>query len=166
MEALFSVPIQGPETDERFTPAWLLAALGETYDTDPASPVGLDTFVPATTRYTREDDGLLQPWHGFVWCNPPFSNATPWAERFIAHGNGIWLGPVANSRWFLSMLRTADAIWHMKDFAFVHPSHAGKRASMPLCIFGYGDRATAAVTRASQALPDAGVLLTRLGGTA
>ena len=23
--------------------------------------------------YTEEDDGLAQPWHGKVWCNPPFS---------------------------------------------------------------------------------------------
>lgn len=23
--------------------------------------------------YTRADDGLNQPWHGNVWCNPPYS---------------------------------------------------------------------------------------------
>lgn len=22
--------------------------------------------------YTIKDDGLLQPWHGVVWCNPPY----------------------------------------------------------------------------------------------
>lgn len=159
---LFAVPVQERETDERFTPRWVFDALGESFDTDPASPVGLETFVPASTRYTREDDGLAQAWSGFVWCNPPFSNATPWAERFIDHGHGLWLGPVANSAWFSRMLRTADLVWMMRDFAFVHPTHAGKRSSMPLAMFAYGDRAVDAILRASKTLPDAGVPMVRV----
>ena len=85
-DVLFTIPVQGPDSDERFTPRWVFDALGEIFDLDPASPVGLDTFVPAKRRYTAEDDGLSQPWEGFVWCNPPFSNATPWADRFLASG--------------------------------------------------------------------------------
>lgn len=160
-QALFSVPIQGTETDERFTPRWIFEALGETFDLDPASPVDLDTFVPATKRYTREDDGLSQPWEGFVWCNPPFSNATPWADKFIENASGLWLGPVANSAWFVRMLRTADVVWMMRDFAFVHPTHSGKRSSMPLAMFGYGSRAEAALVRGGGRQPDAGVLMRR-----
>jgi len=160
-ETLFHVPVQGVETDERFTPKWIFDALGETFDLDPASPVGIDTFVPAAVRYTREDDGLSQPWFGFVWCNPPFSNATPWAEKFISNGSGIWLGPAANSLWFNRMLNTADVVWMMRDFAFVHPTHPGKRSSMPLAMFGYTARAVSAIDRASTALPEAGVVLIR-----
>lgn len=26
-------------------------------------------------------DGLVCPWFGHVWCNPPFSNLDPWLER-------------------------------------------------------------------------------------
>lgn len=158
---MFSVPIDRTDSDERFTPRWIFDALGERFDLDPASPEDATTHVPADLVYTRRQDGLAQEWHGFVWLNPPFSNGTPWAERFIAHGNGIWLGPVANSRWFQRMLRTADGIWLMRDFAFEHPTHAGKRSSMPLCMFGYGVRARRALERAAALLPDAGVLVDR-----
>ena len=164
-DQLFNMPVQGLDSDERFTPRWLFDALGETFDLDPASPIGLDTFVPAIARFTREDDGLAQDWNGFVWLNPPFSNSTVWADKFIAHGCGIFLGPIANGGWWQRLARSADILWLMRDFPFVHPTHAGKRSSMPLAIAGYGDRAVAAVRRASVAQPDAGVVVVRDGGS-
>lgn len=161
-DVLFSLPVQETETDERFTPRWVFEALNERFDLDPASPVGIDTFVPAARYLTREDDGLSADWGGsFVWLNPPFSNSTPWARRFIANRNGVWLGPVANAAWFDAMLRSADVVWMMRDFAFVHPSHAGKRSSMPLAMCGMGARAVAAIRRAALGRPEAGVLVVR-----
>jgi hypothetical protein len=59
------------------------------------------------------------------------------------------------------MLRESDAIWLMKDFPFDHPTHAGKRSSMPLAMFGLGGRARAAMHRAARVMPDAGVLVER-----
>ena len=159
---LFGVPIDRTDSDERFTPRWIFDALGETFDLDPASPVAATTNVPAAQVFTRDDDGLAQPWHGLVWVNPPFSNSTPWAERFLEHANGLWLGPFANAKWLHRMLREADGIWLMRDFAFEHPAHAGKRSSMPLAMFALGDRAVAALGRAASAMPDAGVLVQRV----
>lgn len=31
--------------------------------------------------YTREDDGLTQPWRGLVWCNPPYSDCGAWVRK-------------------------------------------------------------------------------------
>lgn len=31
--------------------------------------------------YSREDDGLTQPWHGRVWCNPPYSDVGAWVRK-------------------------------------------------------------------------------------
>ena len=159
---LFGVPVDRTDSDERFTPRWIFDALGEQFDLDPASPVDAETNVPAESVYTRDDDGLAQAWHGFVWVNPPFSNSTPWAERFLAHGNGLWLGPFANAKWLHRMLREADGIWLLRDFAFEHPTHAGKRSSMPLAMFGLGARAVSALERAASLMPEAGVLVQRV----
>lgn len=49
---LFYVPVQGRETDERYTPQWVFDGLGLTFDLDPASPVGGGDCVPADTRFT------------------------------------------------------------------------------------------------------------------
>lgn len=160
-DLLFSAPIQSRETDERYTPGWVFAALGETFDLDPASPPMGVSRVPTAAVWTKDEDGLTQPWHGFVWCNPPFSLATPWADRFMSHASGIWLGPVANSDWHVRMARTSDAMILLRDFAFIGLNHAQKRSSMPLSMHGYGSRAVAALTRFACLQPDAGVHLMR-----
>ena len=157
--ALFSVPVQGRETDERYTPRWVFDDLGLTFDLDPASPVGGGDFVPARRKLTRLDDGLAHDWHGLVWLNPPFSAATPWADKFRAHGEGVFLGPIANSRWWTDLARDARCLWLCRDFAFVHPEHAGRRSSMPLAFVAYGHEAAEGVTRLASSGRHDGVLV-------
>lgn len=158
---LFDAPIQSRDTDERYTPQWVFDALGETFDLDPASPPLGVSRVPTAAVWTKNDDGLTKPWHGFVWLNPPFSHSTPWADRFMAHRNGLWLGPIANAAWHDAMTRTSDAVVLLRDFAFIAPDHAGKRSSMPLSMHAYGARAVAALRRFATNTPDAGVLVVR-----
>jgi hypothetical protein len=130
---LLSVPTQGVDSDERYTPQWVFDGLGLEFNMDPASPGhGGGDCVPALLKVTREMDGLTYPWLGRVWLNPPFSNAKPWADKFIEHGQGVFLGPVSNAVWCTRLMRAADLVWFMRDFAFTHPTHAGKRSSMPL----------------------------------
>lgn len=68
----------GEETsDEYATPAsiWrpLARALGG-FDLDPAS--GAESTPIASTRFTKEDDGLSRAWFGSVWLNPPFGDSS------------------------------------------------------------------------------------------
>jgi hypothetical protein len=158
---LFGAGVDRTDSDERVTPRWIFEALGETFDLDPASPVDGGDVVPAATKYTRRDDGLVLPWSGFVWCNPPFSRATAFADRFRENGSGLWLGPIANAAWFYRLAAVADRIWLMRDFAFTHPTHAGRRSSMPLAMLGLTPRAADAIDRAAAAQPAAGVVVVR-----
>jgi hypothetical protein len=61
---------------EWYTPAWIFEALEMKFDLDPASPHDMDSFVPATLKYTVFDDGLKKPWSGRVWLNPPYGPMT------------------------------------------------------------------------------------------
>lgn len=77
-------------SDEWYTPREIVKALGE-FDLDPCAPSR--HFYTAKKCYTKEDDGLVQPWNGRVWCNPPYSRRliTPFIRRMAEHGNGIAL---------------------------------------------------------------------------
>ena len=146
-DALFAYPAQSLESDERYTPRWVFDGLNLTFDLDPCSPADGGDCVPALRKLTKHDDGLAHHWTGMVWVNPPFSRATEFADRFIAHGNGVFLGPVANARWTQDMLDAADIVWLCRDFPFTHPTHAGKRSSMPLMFCAIGPRPMHALER-------------------
>src|SRR5690606_27372557 len=121
--------------DDYYTPAWLFDALGLTFDLDVASPPGGVEWVPAARFYTVEDDGLSQPWTGRVWMNPPYSRATPWVDRFIAHGHGVALLPFAKSAWFERIWACAEGIVApgVKASKFV-----GGPISLPVFLAAYG----------------------------
>lgn len=55
-------------------------------DLDPAScEYANDNGVHAVAIWTQADDGLTQPWHGNVWCNPPYGKQVPaWVDRIIS----------------------------------------------------------------------------------
>lgn len=146
-DQLIAVPVQGVDTDERYTPAWVFEGLQLVFDLDPASPVDGGDCVPAHRKLTRIDDGLANTWDGLVWLNVPFSGATRWADRFREHANGVFLGPVANARWWTDLARASTLMWLCRDFAFTHPTHAGKRSSMPLAFVAYGDPAADGLRR-------------------
>jgi hypothetical protein len=156
---LFTAPVQSRDSDERYTPSWVFHHLGITFDLDPCSPVEGGDAVPAHHKLTRLDDGLAHDWHGIVWVNPPFSNATAFADKFIAHGVGLFLGPVANARWAQDMLAEADLVWLCADFPFTHPTHSGKRSSMPLMFCAIGATCTAALKRLASSGVHRGALL-------
>ncbi len=50
-------------------------------DIDPASSERAQEWIQATTYYTQRENGLLRPWHGRLWLNPPYSQMRLWTEK-------------------------------------------------------------------------------------
>lgn len=83
------------KTAEWFTPPDIVElarrVLGG-FDLDPASCAKANEVVRATRYYTKEDDGLEQPWEGRVFLNPPGDLSGNLVKRFWAKAVGHWEG--------------------------------------------------------------------------
>ena len=81
-------------SDVWLTPRFVIDALGgsDSFDLDPATPP-VQPWPTARTRYTEADDGLLQPWYGRVWLNPPYSRPlySRFMQRMAEHDEGVAL---------------------------------------------------------------------------
>ena len=109
--ALFGVEQTQITKDDHYTPKWVFDGLGLEFDIDVASPPGGIPWIPKKRYFTQADDGLVQPWAGRIWCNPPFSRPGPWADRMIEHGNGILLCCVSKSAWMERVWNSEAKIW-------------------------------------------------------
>jgi ParB family chromosome partitioning protein len=53
-------------------------------DLDPATSVVANETVQAASFYTQADNGLVKPWKGRVWLNPPYGgDARLFVDRLI-----------------------------------------------------------------------------------
>lgn len=100
-------------SDDWYTPPAIFDALGLIFDLDPCSP-GPSHWVPARKVYTKDEDGLSQPWDGLVFMNPPFGGRfghVPWLERFFDHSCGIAIvRSYTSSSWWHDLMPRAHAI--------------------------------------------------------
>jgi hypothetical protein len=129
---LFTLPADAVATtsDDCYTPRWVFDAMGLRFDLDVAAPVGGPLHVPADRYFTAADDGLAQPWQGIVWCNPPYSNFGPWADRFALHDQGALMGIMAPRVDRLSIaFACAEAV------AFVNPKFTRPGRDKPLDLW-------------------------------
>ncbi len=136
--------IDNGTTDDHYTPPFIFEALGVEFDMDVCAPAGGVPWIPAKQSLSVIEDGLITPWNGLVWCNPPYSKITPWAHKLLAYGNGIALLPVGKSLWF-------DMLWNKADGIITLPSSlrfmrsqgrppAGIMTSTMLFAFGSSNR--------------------------
>lgn len=127
------------ETNDWWTPPELVEACG-TFDLDPCAGVGQRPL--AKKIYALPQDGLLLPWHGRVWCNPPYGpHVGKWAEKMSEHHNGILLifARVETRAWRI-IWTTADAIlFPFRRITFQKPDgSAAKSGTAPSAFCAYG----------------------------
>lgn len=135
--------------DEWLTPPEILHALGP-FDLDPCAPVNCP-WEMAVKHYSIIDMGLMQPWKGRVWLNPPYGlEAAEWLARLAEHGDGIAL---IFARTETDMFRRyvwekADGVFFFYGRLFFHHvdgRRAEANAGAPSCLVAYGQKNVEAI---------------------
>ena len=146
-DSLFNYVNEDVTTNDHYTPKWVFDLLGVTFDIDVAAPLGGVPWIPALKSYSQADDGLTQPWHGLVWCNPPYSDILPWVKRLNKHGNGIALLPHTKGAWRREVWAKADGITEWQTLTEIKFMHQGKEKTIFPTTFlaAWGDVALKAI---------------------
>jgi DNA N-6-adenine-methyltransferase (Dam) len=128
--------------DEWLTPRHVLAALGP-FDLDPCAPQ-VRPWDTAARHYTVMDNGLVQPWDGRVWCNPPYGlEAAQWLARCADHGNAVALifARTETRMFFDHVWPKAQGVLFLEGRLYFHHV-CGRRASAnagaPSVLVAYG----------------------------
>lgn len=107
--------------NEWYTPQKYITASRETMgsiDLDPASSDVANQTVQAAAYYTIEQDGLISPWFGNVWLNPPYSQpliakfASKLTECFtkqIVSQACVLVNNATETDWFQTILAASSA---------------------------------------------------------
>lgn len=119
-------------TNSWITPQEIIQVLGP-FDLDPCASTP-QPWPCAKSQYTIAENGLLQPWFGRVFMNPPYSNDEigSWLKLFKEHGNGISLVFARTDRanYHEYLLHHADAILFKKGrITFYTPAGTKARAN-------------------------------------
>jgi hypothetical protein len=128
-------------TDVWLTPPAIITALGE-FDLDPCSPLNRP-WDTAKKHYTIEDDGLVSPWAGRVWMNPPYGKQLgTWLKKLSKHNDGIALvfARTETNAFFEGVWDTADALLFIKGRLRFHKPDGslGGTAGSPSVLIAYG----------------------------
>ncbi len=131
------------KSDEWLTPPEIIHLLGP-FDLDPCSPV-FRPWPTASRHYTIIDNGLIQPWQGRVWLNPPYGDAmAPWLIKMGQHGNGIALTFARTDTHLFHdhVFPKADSMFFIKqrlNFYTVAGTRARAAAGAPSVLLAYGE---------------------------
>jgi len=148
------------QADHWLTPPEILKPLG-LFDLDPC---GFPGWVTAWRHYLLPDEnGLLLPWSGRVWCNPPYGREIPkWVERMALHRHGTMLiFARTDTQAFAGVWKCADSILFLTGrVRFFRPDGTrGDAGTAPSCLAAFGPQDVAALTVAANSGHFKGALL-------
>lgn len=142
----------GDASDGWYTPTHIVTAAREVLgaiDTDPATCAAAQAVVQAARWYTEVEDGLLQPWYGRLWLNPPYSAPSKWTDKALSHyATGevtsalILTNSYTETGWWQRMAGVGAMLFFAGRMQFWHPSKesGNNRTGQTLCYLG-ADRA-------------------------
>lgn len=129
--------------DEWLTPPEIVRALGH-FDLDPCAPIKAPWSL-ADKNYTIVDNGLMQPWCGRCWINPPYTQKlmAEFVKRCIEHKNATLLTFArTDTRLFHELIfPNAVAILFIKGrLRFYHvDGRQADCAGAPSCLIAFDD---------------------------
>jgi hypothetical protein len=134
-------------TDDWITPKWLLDRLGP-FDLDPCASL-VQPWRCASRQWTVCENGLIQPWEGLVFMNPPYGQHTAkWLARLASHGNGVALvfARTETRMFFAHVWPKARRLLFLRGrLTFHRPDGSGSPAKHnsggPSVLIAYGDEA-------------------------
>ena len=134
-------------SDIWITPRLLIDRLGP-FDLDPCAAVN-QPWPCAATSFNENDNGLLKPWRGFVYCNPPYGRkCEAWLDRMALHGDGIALvfARTDTKMFFKHVWPKASAVLFVRGRITFHYEDGsaprnGNNSGGPSVFVAYGARA-------------------------
>jgi hypothetical protein len=141
--------------DEWLTPPYILKALGD-FDLDPCSPINRPWDV-AKNHYTYLDNGLMMPWEGRVFCNPPYGKETGKLMHKCAwHKNvtALIFARTDTSYWHDYIFKYAKSVLFMKgrtNFYHIDGTEGG-RAGAPSALVAFDSTNTYHLIKANRTI--------------
>lgn len=129
-------------TNSWITPKYILNALGP-FDLDPCA-CDTQPWRTASKMLNRRANGLLTPWTGRVWLNPPYGQEIrSWMGLMASHNNGIALVFARTETiWFTeSVWGKATALLFLEKRLYFHypdGKRANANAGAPSVLIAYG----------------------------
>lgn len=130
------------DSDRYFTSDEILALVAAQWpdgiDLDPCWDP--ECIVTAKTVYDirRGEDGLILPWHGRVFCNPPYSRPESWLHRAVLHAStggevlALVVAAVGSSYWHRLVWPWASVCALSPRPKFTRPASMGPKRSAAL----------------------------------
>ena len=138
----------GDASDGWYTPPWLIEktrlVLG-VIDTDPATCAAAQAVVQAQRWYTEIEDGLMHPWYGRLWLNPPYSSPTKWTDKALYHYSAgdvtaalILTNSYTETGWWQRLATAGTMLFFSGRLNFWHPlkTSTQNRTGQTLCYLG------------------------------
>lgn len=137
-----------PDSDSYGTPFWLFQFAEKSWGPFDCDVAASNENTLCAKWFTKETDGLAQPdWEKRNWCNPPYSNPTPWVRKAVEEskkGNRtVMLLPAdVSTSWFrMCYDMGSDIVFLNQRIKFVGAKGSPKFASMFVVFSGrYSDK--------------------------
>lgn len=134
----------GKRATRWLTPPYIVESLG-VFDLDPCGAPN-HSLASVTYQIDEGQDGLMLPWFGRVWLNPPYGKeAAPFMEKMAIHGSGtaFLFARTETNLFFDYVWPYATAMKFVKGrVKFLKPdlTPGAEAANAPSVLIAYGEK--------------------------